>query len=70
MHLKRSSAEGVCCKKLPNITDQLGIEGKSVDPEQTASSLIRVHTVCHRGFLNISADEKADDFCCNWHFKG
>ena len=36
MHLKMSSAEGVCCKKLPNITDQLGIEGNSVDPEQTA----------------------------------
>ena len=31
-------------------------------PEQTApigSSLIWVHTVCHRGFLNISADEKS-----------
>ena len=27
-------------------------------------------TVCHRGFLNISADMKADDFCCNWRFKG
>ena len=32
-----------------------------MDPEQTApigSSLIWVHTVCHRGFLNISADEE------------
>ena len=36
MHLKMSSAEVVCCKYLPNITDQLGIEGNSVDPEQTA----------------------------------
>ena len=35
------------------------------------SSLIWVHTVCHRGFLNISADErKADDFCCDWRMKG
>ena len=34
------------------------------------SSLIWVHTVCHRGFLNISADEKADDFCCDWRIKG
>ena len=30
-----------------------------MDPEQTAyrSSEIWVHTVCHRGFLNILADE-------------
>ena len=37
------------------------MEANSVDPEQTAprSSLIWVHTVCHRGFLNISADEKS-----------
>ena len=44
-----------------NITDKLSIEASRVDPEQIAprSSLIWVHTVCHRGFLNISADEKS-----------
>ena len=31
-----SSAEVVCCKYLPNITDELSIEANSVDPEQTA----------------------------------
>ena len=31
-----SSAEVVCCKLLPNITDELSIEANSVDPEQTA----------------------------------
>ena len=31
-----SCAEVVCCKYLPNITDELSIEGNSVDPEQTA----------------------------------
>ena len=36
MHLKMSSAGGVCCKKLPNITDKLGLEANSMDPEQTA----------------------------------
>ena len=36
MHLKMSSAEVVCCKKLPNITDELNIEANSMDPEQTA----------------------------------
>ena len=30
------SAEVVCCKKLPNITDELSIEANSLDPEQTA----------------------------------
>ena len=36
MHLKMSSAEVVCCKQLPNITDKLSLEANSVDPEQTA----------------------------------
>ena len=36
MHLKMSSAEVVCCKQLPNITDELSIEANSLDPEQTA----------------------------------
>ena len=31
-----SSAEVVCCKHLPNITDELSIEASTVDPEQTA----------------------------------
>ena len=37
MHLKMSSAEVVCCKLLPNITDKLSIEANSVHPEQTAT---------------------------------
>ena len=36
MHLKVSSAEVACCKKLPSITDELSIEANSVDSEQTA----------------------------------
>ena len=36
MHLKMSSAEVVCCKYLPNITDELSIESNSVGPEQAA----------------------------------
>ena len=30
------SAEVVCCKYLPNITDELSMEANSVDAEQTA----------------------------------
>ena len=37
MHLKMSSAEVVCCKELPIITDELSIEANSIDPQQTAS---------------------------------
>ena len=54
MHLKMSSAEVVCCNQLPNITDELSIEANSY-----RSSLIWVQTVCHIGFLNISADKKS-----------
>ena len=36
MHLKMPSAEVVCCKWLPNITDKFSIEANSMDPEQTA----------------------------------
>ena len=36
MHLKMSSAEVVCCKKLPNITDEFSIEAKTVGLQQTA----------------------------------
>ena len=35
MHLKVSSAEVVCCKYLPSITDELSIEANRVDPEHT-----------------------------------
>ena len=54
------SVEVVCCKYLPSITEELSTEANSLDHEQTAprSSLIWVHTVCHRGYLNISADKK------------
>ena len=36
MHMKMSSAEGVCCKYLPNFTDELSIEANSVGAGQTA----------------------------------
>ena len=33
-----SSAEVVCCKLMPSITDKLSIEANSVGPEQTVWS--------------------------------
>ena len=31
-----SSAEVVCCKYLPSITDELSVEANSADPDQAA----------------------------------
>ena len=36
MQLKMSSAEVVCCKWFPNVTEELSIEANSMDQEQTA----------------------------------
>ena len=47
--LLKSSAANNCLTLLTN----LRTEANRVDPDQTAPSLIWVHTVCHRGFLNI-----------------
>ena len=73
MHLKISSAEVVCCKILPSITDEISIEANSVDLEQTAP----IGAVWSASTLfAIEASEtfqqtrKADDFCCDWRFKG
>ena len=49
-------------KKLSNITDEFKYRSKQGGPRSDfsyRSSLIWVHTVCHRGFLNVSADEKS-----------
>ena len=64
MHLKMSSAANNC----QTFLNTSSIEKNGVDPDQPAhmSSLIWVHTVYHRGFLNISADEKSRRLCCDW----
>ena len=40
-----------------------------MDPDQTAESNGWVRTVC-KNDLNVQADDKADDNCCVWQFKG
>ena len=73
MHLKMLSAEVVCFKYLPNITDQLGIEGNSMDPEQTApfgavwsgSTLFDIEAS-----YTFQQTRKAEDFCCDLRIKG
>ena len=70
MHLKILSAEVVCCKWLPNTAGEYKHGSKHCRPRSDCSFLIWVHTFCHRGFLNISADKKADAFCWDWRFRG
>ena len=72
MHLKMSSAE-VVCKYLPHITDELSIEAKCVDPEQTVpigavwcgSTLF-----AFEASLTYQQTRKADEFCCELQIKG
>ena len=45
MNLEMSSAEVVCCKKLPSITDELSIEANSVDPEGAVWSGSRLFAI-------------------------
>ena len=73
MHLKMLSAEVVCCKYLPNITDELSIEANSVDPEQTApiGAVWSGYTLfAIEASLTFQQMRKADDFCCDWRIKG
>ena len=67
-----SSVYVVCWIFLQTFQIYFCIQPNSVDPDQTApkGSLIWVHTVCKNDFLNSQADDKADDNCCEWQFKG
>ena len=53
----------VCWIFLQTFQTYFCIQANSVDPDQTAP-LIWVHTVCK------NADDKADNNCCDWQFKG
>ena len=73
IHLKMPSAEVVCCKYLPNITEYLSKQANSVDPEQTApigadwsgSTLFGI-----KSSLTFQQTRKADNFCCDLCIKG
>ena len=72
LHLKMSSVYVVCWIFLQTFQTYLCIQANSVDPYQTApkgavwsgSTLFAVMT------LKSQADDKADDNCCDWQFKG
>ena len=67
------SAEIICYKYLPSITDELSIEANSVDPEQTTP----IRAVCSGSTLfateaskTLQQTRKADDLSCDWRIKG
>ena len=68
MHLKMiKSSAAYLLTLLTNVT----IEANSVDPDQTATveqSIFDIHYLTKR-LLNISSDDKVDDFCCDWRFE-
>ena len=73
MHLKRSSATVVCCKKLPNITEELSIEANSVGPDQNApigAAWSGSTLFVGKASKTFQQTTKADDFCCDWRIKG
>ena len=66
-----SSVYVVCWIFLQIFQTYFCIPANSVDPDQTArSSLIWIHTVYKKWLLKSQADDKADDNCCDWRFKG
>ena len=72
MHLKMSSAEVICCKWLPYISEELSIEANSVDPEQTTpiGAVWSGPTLFAIEAKTFQQARKADDFFCDWRFKG
>ena len=45
------------------------ILANSVDQDQTAQSDLGPHCL-QKWLLSSQAEDKADDNCCDWHFKG
>ena len=41
-----------------------------MDPDQTASRGADLAHCLQKGLLKSEANEKANDNCCDWHFKG
>ena len=67
MHLKMSSAE-VDANNCQTLMMNLSIEANSVDPEQTAWSSPTLFVI--EASYTFQQTRKADDFCCDWRFKG
>ena len=60
-----SSVYVICWIFLQTFQTYFCIQANSVDPDQTAPK----HCL-QNWLLKSQADEKADDNCCDWQFKG
>ena len=63
-----SSVYVVCWIFLQTFQTYFCIQANSMDPDQTASDL-GPHCL-QKLLLKSQADDKADDNCCDWRFKG
>ena len=65
------SVYGVCWIFLQTFQTYLCIQANSVDPDQTAPRGADLGSYClQKWLLKSQADDKADDNCCDWQFKG
>ena len=62
----------VCWKFLQTFQTYFCIQANSVDPDQTAArgAVCSGSTLFAKWLLQIQADDKADDNCYDWQFKG
>ena len=67
-----SSVYVVCWIFLQIFQTYFCIKANSVDPDQTAplEAVWSGSTVFTKITFKIKADDKADDNCCDWQFKG
>ena len=63
-----SSVDVVCWIFLQTFQTYFGIQANSVDPDQEQSDL-GSHCL-QKWLLKSQADDKAEDNCCDWQFKG
>ena len=64
-----SSVYVVCWIFLQTFQTYFCIQANSVDPDQTVQSDLGPHCL-QKWLLKSQAEDKADDNCCDWRFKG
>ena len=65
-----SSIYVVCWIFLQTFQTYFCIQANSVDPDQTARGAVWSGSTLFAKILKWQADDKADNSCCDWQFKG
>ena len=69
----RKTASEKCCLFMSSVEysckllKATGIPANTVDPDQTAPKILHC---LQKWLLKSQAEDKADDNCCDWRFKG